>query len=123
MNSSASSGETALTVASANGCHAVCSVLINRGANISTTNKKELTPLLLAVKEGHWAVAERLIQNHAAIEQCDSVGCSPLMLASSEGHLGIIELLLDKGKAKSRLVTLFLLLHLSVMTHLYYLPC
>lgn len=76
----------------------MCSALLNRGANISITNKKEIAPLLLAVKEGHWAVAERLIQNHAAIEQCDSVGRSPLMLASAEGHLGIIELLLDKGK-------------------------
>lgn len=92
------SGETALSVASSNGCHGVCSVLINRGANICTTNRKDLSPLLLAVKEGHWAVAERLIQNHAAIEQCDSTGRSPLMIASSEGHLGIIELLLDRGK-------------------------
>ncbi|XP_074025599.1 zinc-RING finger and ankyrin repeat domain-containing protein rolling pebbles isoform X3 [Leptinotarsa decemlineata] len=90
-------GETALTIASANGCHTVCSALINRGANISTTNKKGLTPLLLAVKEGHWAVAERLIQNYAAIEQCDSVERSPLMIAAAEGHLGIIELLLDRG--------------------------
>ncbi|CAH1176220.1 unnamed protein product [Phaedon cochleariae] len=90
-------GETALTIAAANGCHTVCSALINRGANISTTNRKDLSPLLLAVKEGHWAVAERLIQNYAAIEQCDSVGRSPLMVASSEGHLGIIELLLDRG--------------------------
>ncbi|CAH1104284.1 unnamed protein product [Psylliodes chrysocephalus] len=90
-------GETALSVASSNGCHGVCSVLINRGANICTTNRKDLSPLLLAVKEGHWAVAERLIQNHAAIEQCDSTGRSPLMIASSEGHLGIIELLLDRG--------------------------
>ncbi|XP_057656321.1 protein TANC2 isoform X2 [Diorhabda carinulata] len=90
-------GETALTVAALNGCHGVCSVLINRGANVCMTNKKELAPLLLAVKEGHWAVAERLIQNHAAIEQCDSNGKSPLMIASSEGHLGIIELLIDRG--------------------------
>ncbi|XP_072382965.1 protein TANC2 isoform X2 [Diabrotica undecimpunctata] len=90
-------GETALTISASNGCHGVCSVLINRGANICVTNKKDLAPLFLAVKEGHWAVAERLIQNHAAIEQCDSTGKSPLMIASSEGHLGIIELLLDRG--------------------------
>ncbi|CAH2009763.1 unnamed protein product [Acanthoscelides obtectus] len=90
-------GETALTVASANGCLSVCTALLNRGANISVTNRKELAPLLLAVKEGHWAVAERLIQNYAAIEQCDSVGRTPLMIAAAEGHLGIIELLLDRG--------------------------
>ncbi|KAF7285187.1 hypothetical protein GWI33_011724 [Rhynchophorus ferrugineus] len=90
-------GETALTIASANGCHAVCSALISRGARITITNKKDLTPLLIAVKEGHWAVTERLLQNHAAIEQQDASGKTPLMLAASEGHIGLIDLLLDKG--------------------------
>ncbi|KAL1491596.1 hypothetical protein ABEB36_012169 [Hypothenemus hampei] len=90
-------GETALTVAAANGCHSVCSALISRGASVTIKNRKDVTPLLIAVKEGHWAVAERLIQNHAAVEQLDEVGRTPLMLASSEGHLGLIDLLLDKG--------------------------
>lgn len=90
-------GETALTIAATNGCHGVCTALINRGANISVTNRKEMSPLLLSVKEGHWAIAEKLIQNHAALEQCDGVGRTPLMLAASEGHVGLIELLLDKG--------------------------
>lgn len=90
-------GETALTVAAANGCHTVCSALLSRGASISVKNRKDITPLLIAVKEGHWAVAERLIQNHAAIEQTDDTGRTPLMLAASEGHLGVIDLLLDKG--------------------------
>ncbi|XP_066156295.1 protein TANC2 isoform X3 [Euwallacea fornicatus] len=90
-------GETALTVAAANGCHTVCSALLSRGASICVKNRKDVTPLLIAVKEGHWAVAERLIQNHAAIEQTDESGRTPLMLAASEGHLGVIDLLLDKG--------------------------
>ncbi|KAB0802170.1 hypothetical protein PPYR_04356 [Photinus pyralis] len=90
-------GETALTIAATNGCHNICTALINRGANISVTNRKEMTPLLLSVKEGHWAIAEKLIQNHASIEQCDSIGRTPLMLAASECHVGLIELLLDKG--------------------------
>ncbi|KAF5280679.1 hypothetical protein FQA39_LY05327 [Lamprigera yunnana] len=92
-------GETALTLASSNGCHNVCTALINRGANISVTNRKEMTPLLLSVKEGHWAIGEKLLQNHAALEQCDASGRTPLMLAASEGHVGLIELLLDKGAA------------------------
>ena len=33
-------GETALTVASSNGCHSVCSALLIRGASISTVNRK-----------------------------------------------------------------------------------
>lgn len=91
-------GETALTISATNGCQNVCSALLNRGASVSVTNRKEMPPLLLAVKEGHWAVAERLIQNYAAIEQTDNLGRSALMLASLEGHVGLIELLLDRGK-------------------------
>lgn len=33
-------GETALTVASANGCHNVCMTLLIRGASISAVNRK-----------------------------------------------------------------------------------
>ncbi|XP_067012508.1 protein TANC2 isoform X2 [Anabrus simplex] len=95
-------GETALTVAAANGCHAACTALLVRGASISAVNRKEMSPLLLAVKEGHWAVAERLLQHHAPLEQCDPVGRSPLMLAAAEGHVGLIELLLDKGACMLR---------------------
>lgn len=84
-------------MAASNGCHTVCSALISRGASVSVKNRKDVTPLLIAVKEGHWAVAERLIQNHAAIEQLDETGRTPLMLAAAEGHLGLIDLLLDKG--------------------------
>lgn len=96
-NQDSLTGETALTIAAVNGCQSVCSTLIGRGANISVTNKKEMSPLLLAVKEGHWGVAERMLQNHAPLEQCDSAGRTPLILAASEGHVALIELLLDKG--------------------------
>ncbi|XP_018334493.1 protein TANC2 isoform X3 [Agrilus planipennis] len=90
-------GETALTISATNGYHGVCSALINRGANVSVRNKKNLSPLLLAVKEGHWAITERLIQNHAVLSHSDSVGRTPLIIAAAEGHVGLIELLLDKG--------------------------
>ncbi|XP_073997696.1 zinc-RING finger and ankyrin repeat domain-containing protein rolling pebbles isoform X4 [Rhodnius prolixus] len=91
------SGETALTVSANNGCANVCSTLVTRGANISATNKKNMSALLLGVKEGHWAVTERLLQLHAPVEQADDAGKSPLMVAATEGHVAIIELLLDKG--------------------------
>lgn len=93
-------GETALTVAAANGCQGVCVALVNRGASVSVANRREIPPLLLAVREGHWAVAERLIQNHAGLEQTDNVGRTALMLAAMEGHVGLVDLLLDKGKKK-----------------------
>ncbi|KAK3915593.1 Protein TANC2 [Frankliniella fusca] len=90
-------GETALTVSAMNGCQNVISTLLQRGASIATTNRKELSALLLAVKEGHWAAAEWLLQHQAPLEQTDGSGRTALMLAAAEGHVGLIELLLDKG--------------------------
>lgn len=90
-------GETSLTIAASNGCQSVVSTLLNRGASIAVTNRKDMSPLILAVKEGHWAITERLLQSHAALEQCDSLGRTALMFAAMEGHVGLIELLLDRG--------------------------
>lgn len=91
-------GETALTIAAAHGRLDVISVLLLRGANVSIVNKKENSPLILAVKEGHWVAAEKLIQHQARLEQTDSAGRTPLMVAAAEGHIALTELLIDKGK-------------------------
>uniref|UniRef100_A0A336KHD6 CSON010478 protein n=1 Tax=Culicoides sonorensis TaxID=179676 RepID=A0A336KHD6_CULSO len=90
------SGETALTSAAMNGHTDTLALLLSRGANCDVRNRKELSPLLLAVKEGHWGIVERLLQNHATIEQTDMNGKTALMIAAEEGHVGIIELLLSK---------------------------
>lgn len=55
-------GETALTVAAANGSTATVSALLARGASPKATNAKGLSPLMLAAKEGHWGTAERILQ-------------------------------------------------------------
>lgn len=90
-------GETALTAAAKNGCTETAAVLLARGANVDICNRKDLSPLLLAVKEGHWAVTERLLQNHADIEQTDASEKTALIIAAEEGHIGIIELLLNRN--------------------------
>ncbi|CAL7938566.1 unnamed protein product [Xylocopa violacea] len=103
-------GETALTVAAANGSTATVSALLARGASPKAVNAKGLSPLMLAAREGHWGTAERLLQGTLSsstdailddaaslLDQRDPAGRTALMLAASEGHTSLIELFLDKG--------------------------
>ncbi|CAK9824589.1 Protein TANC2 [Anthophora retusa] len=103
-------GETALTIAAANGSTATVSALLARGASPTAVNAKGLSPLMLAAREGHWGTAERLLQGTLSsstdtilddaaslLDQRDPAGRSALMLAASEGHTNLIELFLDKG--------------------------
>ncbi|XP_032688832.1 protein TANC2 isoform X2 [Odontomachus brunneus] len=102
-------GETALTLAAANGSTATVSALLARGANPIAVNAKGLSPLMLAAREGHWGTAERLLQRVLSVstdavsdealsllEQRDLAGRTALMFAASEGHTNLIDLLLDK---------------------------
>nr|XP_050866440.1 protein TANC2 isoform X1 [Vespula vulgaris] len=103
-------GETALTVAAANGSTTTVSALLARGASPLAVNAKGLSPLMLAAREGHWGTAERLLQGTLSsstdtvlddaltlLDQRDPSGRTALMLAASEGHTNLIEMFLDKG--------------------------
>lgn len=55
-------GETALTIAAANGSTATVSALLARGADRTVMNAKGFSALMLAAREGHYSTAERLLQ-------------------------------------------------------------
>ncbi|XP_014205049.1 protein TANC2 [Copidosoma floridanum] len=103
-------GETALTIAAANGSTATVSALLARGADRTVLNAKGFSALMLAAREGHYSTSERLLQGSLSmstdedvevttllLKQKDPVGRSALSLAASEGHTNLIVLLLDKG--------------------------
>lgn len=64
-------GETALTVAAANGSTATVSALLARGADPATLNAKGFSSLMLAAREGHWGTAERLLQGTFTRQRCE----------------------------------------------------
>lgn len=55
-------GETALTIASANGATATVSALLARGADPAVLNAKGFSALMLAARDGHLGAAERLLE-------------------------------------------------------------
>ncbi|XP_026815658.1 protein TANC2 isoform X3 [Rhopalosiphum maidis] len=91
------SGETALTLASSNGHKSTVVLLIDRGAQASSSNVKSMNALALAARDGQWTVVETLLHSGTHVDIVDSEQRTPLMMAASEDHSGIVELLLDSG--------------------------
>lgn len=77
-------GETALTIAAANGCHNTCSVLISRGCRISATNRKVSVMLF---KYPTWIVRWRKTCEHYPM-QSSSPPSSPSHLHEFHVWLG-----------------------------------
>ncbi|KAJ1655948.1 Glycerophosphocholine phosphodiesterase [Dispira simplex] len=98
---------TPLTVACKLGYAELVSLLLNRGANINTTDNDEESPLHLASRGGLTEVLQVLL-NYQSRENPDGpvvhvnavekyYKWTPLCLAAMEGHLDCVELLLKAG--------------------------
>jgi ankyrin repeat protein len=98
VNTTDSSGRTALVEAAWGGHNDIVKYLIEKGANVNTGDSVGYTALMRASEEGHDAVVNTLVQKGADINACGKVrGTTALMLAAEQGHVKTIEILLEHG--------------------------
>ncbi|XP_055072246.2 protein TANC1 isoform X1 [Misgurnus anguillicaudatus] len=90
-------GETALTAAAGRGKLEVCSLLLEREAQVQQVNRRGACALFCAVRQGHWQIADLLLQHGADVNVSDKQGRTLLMVAACEGHLSTADFLLSKG--------------------------
>jgi ankyrin repeat protein len=93
---SAKGGETALTLACANGCLETCELLVIKGrASLETRNTRHLSPFICAIKANSVRIVNFLLGlSPLLVRQLDKHGRNGLQIASSEGFLGGFLLLL-----------------------------
>ncbi|UKZ52484.1 hypothetical protein TrVGV298_006261 [Trichoderma virens] len=98
INFTSKDGYDALLSATEGGRTEVIKVLLEHGANVSTSQlKKTGTPLGMAIREGHYEVVELLLNNGASYNAVLETEWLPLTLASFEGQVNIAKLLLSLG--------------------------
>ena len=74
-----------------------CNELIEMGAETSSRDDENWTPLDYAAKHGHPGVVNLLLENDAPVDAVDKNGSTPLHHAASQGHTDCISILLDNN--------------------------
>ena len=95
---------TALHVAAAEGRTEIAKMLIEKGADVHSTNKSGWTPLHGAALFGHTPAIRLLIESGAKVDARDQGDNTPLLFASTK-HKDAVQLLLEHGatvNAKNR---------------------
>ncbi|KAH8153086.1 uncharacterized protein LAJ45_02673 [Morchella importuna] len=75
----------------------VVRLLLEKGADISSTDSSGWNALHHAVSKGHEPVVQLLLEKGADISSTDSSGWNALHHAVSKGHELVVQLLLEKG--------------------------
>ncbi|KAI5841655.1 ankyrin repeat-containing domain protein [Tricharina praecox] len=75
----------------------IARLLIDLGADVTTTDERRPTPLHCASERGHEETARLLIDRRADVLAADKEGFTPLHRASAREHEAIALLLIDRG--------------------------
>lgn len=90
-------GETLLTKAISLGHEEMAKIMINAGADISTSNINNETPLIIAANKGLTKLTEFLVERGADLDKKDIFGDTALLVAIKKKNEGIIIYLLEQG--------------------------
>ena len=87
-------GDTALGMASQNGCVGVVKVLVGQGgADVDVVDRNGRTPLYWASRNGREKVVSVLLEAGADVEIADHDGVTAMGIALAEGFFGVVALL------------------------------
>ncbi|KAE8138174.1 ankyrin repeat-containing domain protein [Aspergillus pseudotamarii] len=71
--------------------------MLEKGADIESTDLDCSTPLICAASHGHEDVVRLLLERGADLEDEDDEECTPVIWAASQGHEAVVRLLIEKG--------------------------
>lgn len=97
VNAKAPFGRTALEIAGNAGNLRLSKILLDAGADISTSNHTGSTPLIEASYHGAYDIIELLLDRGADCENTSNYNWTALHVASFYGHLDVVALLLGRG--------------------------
>ena len=94
QNIYADNGKLLIIAAASGDAHSVRN-LLNRGANVNTTDEDSLTPLITASMLGHTDVVKLLLKANADVNKSVKDDSTPLFIASRLGYSEIVKLLIE----------------------------
>ncbi|KAE8420553.1 ankyrin repeat-containing domain protein [Aspergillus pseudocaelatus] len=71
--------------------------MLEKGADIESTDLDCFTPLICAASHGHEDVVRLLLEKGADLEAEDDEECTPVIWAARKGYEGVVRLLIEKG--------------------------
>ncbi|XP_076459190.1 uncharacterized protein LOC143292617 [Babylonia areolata] len=86
-------GQTALQLSVRLGITDICSLLLDRGANVDEADGELNSLLNVACWNGYYTVAKLLVERAANLDFENEAGSTPLHACARKGHVNIVELL------------------------------